>query len=77
MLLRSKVFSESALDSVFHGHSRIERVEGLLSLIENGNVEIIEMFVIALKDLGNHDIVELIDPSDICNKAGKCIHHVS
>lgn len=49
-----------------------ERVETILSLVENGNSEVVEDFMIALKDLGYSDIVELIGPSDIHSKAGNC-----
>lgn len=71
-----KAFGESALDSDQNTGSYTERVKGVLSLVENGNSEVVDAFVTALKELGNVDILELIYPPDICNRAGKGIFFV-
>lgn len=46
-------------------------MEKLLSLVEKGGSQDVEKFVKVLNDLGYSHIVQLIDPPDIHNKAGK------
>lgn len=76
VLSKSKAFPESAIDSVLNADSCNKRVEILLSLVEDGGSEVVEEFVTALKDLGYSSIVELIDPPDIHNRAGKCLEYL-
>lgn len=72
LLSKSKNLPDNIMHSVNNARSCKERVETILSLVENGNSEVVEDFMIALKDLGYSDIVELIGPSDIHSKAGNC-----
>lgn len=72
LLSKSKNLPDNIMHSVNNAGSCKERVETILSLVENGNSEVVEDFMIALKDLGYSDIVELIGPSDIHSKAGNC-----
>lgn len=72
LLSKSKNLPDNIMHSVNNARSCKERVETILSLVENGNSEVVEDFMIALKDLGHSDIVELIGPSDIHSKAGNC-----
>nr|XP_034318199.1 sacsin-like isoform X8 [Crassostrea gigas] len=69
VLSKSKAFAKSAIDSVLNADSCNDRVENLLSLVEDGDFEVVKEFVTALKDLGYSSIVELIDPPDIHNRA--------
>lgn len=71
LLSKSKSFSESIKDTVNDADSCYERVERILLLVEKGNHDIVEEFVTALNDLGYSEIVKLINPSDVHNKAGK------
>lgn len=77
LLSKSETFLESNIDSVYNARTRYERVDSLLSLVENGNSEAVDVFVTVLKDLGYGEIVELIDPIDIHSKAGKNILNLS
>lgn len=70
LLSKSKSFSESIKDTINDADSCYERVERILLLVEKGN-DIVEEFVTALNDLGYSEIVKLINPSDVHNKAGK------
>lgn len=72
LLSKSKNLPDNIMHSVNNARSCKERVETILSLVENGNSEVVEDFMIALKDLGYSDIVELTGPSDIHSKAGNC-----
>lgn len=72
LLSKSKNLPDNIMHSVNNARSCKERVETILSLVENGDSEVVEDFMIALKDLGCSDIVELIGPSDIHSKAGNC-----
>lgn len=72
LLSKSKNLPDNIMHSVNNARSCKERVETILSLVENGDSEVVEDFMIALKDLGYSDIVELIGPSDIHSKAGNC-----
>lgn len=76
VLSKSKAFAKSAIDSVLNAESCNDRVENLLSLVEDGDSEVVKEFVTALKDLGYSSIVELIDPPDIHNRAGECVLNV-
>lgn len=71
LLSKSEIFTENDIELVQKAHGCSERVEKLLSLVENGDALAVEEFVKALNDLGYSHIVELIDPPDIHNKAGK------
>lgn len=71
VLSKSKSFSESIKDTLNDADSCYERVERILLLVENGNDDIVEEFVTALNDLGYSEIVKLINPSDVHEKAGK------
>lgn len=68
---KSKTFSESIKKTTYDAISCYERVERILSLVENGNNDIVEEFVTALNDLGYCELVKLINPSDVHGKAGK------
>lgn len=72
LLSKSTNLPDNIMNSINNAGSCKERVETILSLVENGNSEVVEDFMIALKDLGYSDIVELIGPSDIHSKAGNC-----
>lgn len=72
LLSKSTNLPDNIMHLVNNARSCKERVETILSLVENGNSEVVEDFMIALKDLGYSDIVELIGPSDIHSKAGNC-----
>lgn len=71
VLSKSKSFSESIKDTVNDAISCYERVERILLLVENGNNDIVEEFITALNDLGYCEIVKLINPPDVHEKAGK------
>lgn len=77
VLSKSETFLESNIDSVYNARTCYERVDSLLSLVENGNSEAVNVFVTVLKDLGYDEIVELIDPIDIHSKAGKNVLNLS
>lgn len=72
LLSKSTNLPDNIMHLVNNARSCKERVETILSLVENGDSEVVEDFMIALKDLGYSDIVELIGPSDIHSKAGNC-----
>lgn len=71
LLSKSEIFTEKDIKLVQNAHDCSGRVETLLSLVENGDSQAVEKFVKVLNDLGYSHIVELIDPPDIHNKAGK------
>lgn len=70
VLRDSKAFGKHAIEYVDKVDNNDERVKMLLSLVENGNSEVVEEFLTALKDLDYCHIVELIDPAYIHRKAG-------
>lgn len=72
LLSKSTNLPDNIMHLVNNARSCKERVETILSLVENGDSEVVEDFMIALKDLGYSDIVEVIGPSDIHSKAGNC-----
>lgn len=76
VLRDSKAFDKLAIEFVDKVTNNDERVKMLLSLVENGNADVVEEFLSALKDLNYCHIVELIDPADIHTKAGKCTHYL-
>lgn len=76
VLRDSKAFDKLAIECVDKVTDNDERVEKLLSLVENGNSDVVEEFLSALKDLNYCHIVELIDLADIHTKAGKCTHYL-
>lgn len=76
LLAKSKNLPKSDIYSLHKTLGSDERVEMILSMVENGNSEFIGDFITALKDLGYCDIVDLIDPSEIHGKAGKYILHL-
>lgn len=64
---------EGIIDSALNDRtctSCCKRVESLLSCIEHGNSLMMNEFLAALQDLGYCNIVELVNPSDIHEKAG-------
>ncbi|XP_052678854.1 uncharacterized protein LOC128159711 isoform X2 [Crassostrea angulata] len=69
VLSKSKSFLERIKDTVDDADSCYKRVERILLLVENGNNDIVEEFVTALNDLGYSEIVKLICPSDVHDKA--------
>lgn len=71
LLSKSEIFTENDIELVQNAHGCSGSVETLLSLVENGDSQAVEKFVKVLNDLGYSHIVELIDPPDIHNKAGK------
>lgn len=71
VLSKSKSFLERIKDTIDDADSCYKRVERILLLVENGNNDIVEEFVTALNDLGYSEIVKLICPSDLHDKAGK------
>lgn len=71
VLRHSKAFDKNAIEYSEKVDNNDERVKMLLSLVENGNSEVVEEFLTALKDLDYFHIVELIDPPEIHRKAGK------
>lgn len=66
----SKAFEKNAIEYIDKVDNNDEKVKMLLSLIENGNSEVVEEFLTALRDLKNVRIVDLIDPPEIHRKAG-------
>lgn len=70
-LAKCKAFTASDLESI--PLCSRERVQRILSIVENGSDDVATEFLTALNDLGYCDIVKLIDPSDIQSKAGKFI----
>lgn len=71
LLLKFKSFLESIKDIVNDVDSCYERVECILLLVEKGNNDIVEEFVIVLNDFGYSEIVKLINLFDVYNKVGK------
>lgn len=69
----SKSFPKSEFDSVDKGGSCPRRVERLLSLVEKGEPNVVKGFVTVLKNFGYHDIVQLLDPPEICQTASMYI----
>lgn len=69
----SKHFPKIDLDSVDHADSCPRRVERLLSLVEEGEPDLVKEFLTILKNFGYHDIVELLDPLDVHHTASMCI----
>lgn len=76
VLRDSKAFDKLAIEFDDKVTNNDDRVETLLSLVDNGNSDVVEEFLSALKDLNYCHIVELIDPADIHTKAGKCTHYL-
>lgn len=76
VLRHSEAFDKNAIEYSEKVDNNDERVKMLLSLVENGNSDVVEEFLSALKDLNYCHIVELIDPADIHTKAGKCTHYL-
>lgn len=70
VLRHSKAFDKNAIEHSEKVDNNDERVKMLLSLVENGNSEVVEEFLTALKDLYYFHIVEVIDPPEIHRKAG-------
>lgn len=77
LLSKSEIVTENDIEFVKKAHGCSERVENLLSLVENGDSQVVEEFVKILNDLGYSHIVQLIDPPDIHNKAGKNLPDIS
>lgn len=70
VLSKSKSFSESINNTVNGAYSNYERVERILLLVENGSHDNVEEFITALNDLGYCEIVKLINPPNVHEKAG-------
>lgn len=70
-LSKSKCFPESVIDSICNASSGYERVNIISTFVENGSPEVVNEFRSVLENLGIRNIVELIDPSNVHNKAGK------
>lgn len=68
-----KYFPKSDSDSFDHGDSCSRRIESLLSLVEEGEPDLVNEFLTVLKNFGYHDIVELLDPLDVHHTASMCI----
>lgn len=58
----SKSFPKCDFDAVDHAGSCPRRVERLLSLVENGEPDLVNEFVTVLNNFGYHEIVQLLDP---------------
>lgn len=71
VLLKFKRFLERIKDIVDDVDSCYKRVECILLLVENGNNDIVEEFVIVLNDFGYSEIVKLICLFDVYDKVGK------
>lgn len=71
LLSKSGIFTENVIELVQNAHGCSGRVEKLLSLVEKGGSQDVEKFVKVLNDLGYSHIVQLIEPPDNHNKAGK------
>lgn len=69
----SKSFPKSEFDSVDKAGSCLRKVEHLLSLVEKGEPNVVNGFVTVLTDFGYHDIVQLINPPEICQTASMYI----
>ncbi|XP_062571659.1 uncharacterized protein LOC134233692 [Saccostrea cucullata] len=69
VLSNSICFEQNVLDSVKNAPTSHERTEKLLTLIENGDSRAVEAFINALKNKGYSEVVALIDPADIHNRA--------
>lgn len=67
-LVKFKNFLESDFYKIFGSD---ERVEMILLMVEMGNLEFIDEFVIVLNDFGYCDILELINFCEIYCKVGK------
>lgn len=67
----SKFLLKSEVDSIPAGCGSSERVERMLSLVENGSTDVVKKCVTVLKDLGYEDILNLVYPKNIKVKAGK------
>lgn len=66
-----KVFDKNVIEYSEKVDNNDERVKMFLLLVENGNLEVVEEFLIVLKDLDYFYIVELIDFFEIYCKVGK------
>lgn len=62
---------KDALDSVRDARSCNTRILLLLKLVEEGSPDCVEGFLSTLKKLGYSEIVKLIDPERVENRAGK------
>lgn len=67
-LVKFKNFLEIDFYKIFGSD---ERVEMILLMVEMGNLEFIDEFVIVLNDFGYGDILELINFCEIYCKVGK------
>lgn len=65
-----KVFEKNVIEYIDKVDNNDEKVKMFLLLIENGNLEVVEEFLIVLKDLKNVCIVDLIDFFEIYCKVG-------
>lgn len=66
-----KIFLESIKKIIYDVISCYERVECILLFVENENNDIVEEFVIVLKDFGYCEFVKLINLFDVYGKVGK------
>lgn len=69
----SKKFPKNDFDSVDLADSCPKRVERLLSLVEEGEPDLVNEFLIVLKNFDYHNIVELLGPLDIHHTTSMCI----
>lgn len=73
ILSKSKAFPQKTIENINDAPSCFERTQILLSYIEKGESKVLDDFLSALRDAGYHNIVELIEPTDLHKKAGKLI----
>lgn len=71
ILSKSDAFPQSTIEKIKNAPSCFERTQILLSYIEKGESTVLNDFLSALRDAGYHDIVEMIEPTDLHKKAGK------
>lgn len=62
---------KGALEKVRDARSCKTRIHLLLTLVEEGSPDCVEEFLSTLEKLGYSEIVKLIDPESVDNKAGK------
>lgn len=75
LLYYQNIFPKIDFDSADHADtcSCPRRVERLLSLVEEGEPDLVKEFLTILKHFGYHDIVKLLDPLDVHHTASMCI----
>ena len=71
VLSKSTTFPQESIDEMRKAKTCLQRIEKLLTFVDEGNSQVVDEFCLALKNVGYVDVVKLIDPSDLHSNAGE------